>query len=145
MTLIMPCSYASVRNSKMTEEIKTMIATRNEEVKGALAMTDKELHVVEYEMEKLNLSSEDEDMGEPDNRRAEEMRQYEEERKAILESQILLRELLSRAQEKEVAKAAAKSTGDSSTTGNVSFGDQNSGFQTGSITGGVHGMTFGRN
>jgi hypothetical protein len=129
----------------MTDEIRGMVAQTNEDLRGVLATRGTEQRMMEVKMEKLNLGSEDDDMGEPDIHKVEKMRQYEEERKAIIESQRFLRELLSRVQEKEVAKVAAKSTGDSSTTGNVSFGDQNSGFQTGSITGGVHGMTFGRN
>jgi hypothetical protein len=50
------------------------------------------------------------------------LRQFEEERKAVIASQRLLDELLSKAQEEAVAKAAATNQGSSTT---VTFGNQN--------------------
>ena len=85
----------------------------------------------------MNLSDDDEDAAGPAEDRAEALRQLEEERKALDASRKLLDELLSKSQEEAVAKAA----GGHSTT--VTFGNQNSGFQAGTITGGVSGTTFG--
>jgi hypothetical protein len=67
------------------------------------------------------------------------LRQLEEERKALDTSRKLLDELLSKSKEEAVAKAAGNQG--SSTT--VTFGNQNSGLQAGTITDGVNGITFG--
>jgi hypothetical protein len=67
------------------------------------------------------------------------LRQLEEELKAVKASQKLLNELLSKSQEEAVAKAA----GNQSRSTTVTFGAQNSGFQAGTINGGVSGINFG--
>jgi hypothetical protein len=143
--LILPRRYLSARNSEMTEEIKKAVVTIQEEAKAVKTTKEKRTHVVEAKLAELNASSEDEDMGEPNIAKVEAIRQYQEEHKALLESQKLLDELLSRAQEEEVAKVTIKNSSESSTASNVTFGSQNSGFQTGSLSGGIHGTTFGRN
>ena len=88
----------------------------------------------------MNLSDDDEEAAAPAEGKAEALRQLEEERKALDASRRLLDELLSKSQEEAVAKAAANE-GPSTT---VTFGHHNSGFQAGTITGGVSGITFGR-
>jgi hypothetical protein len=67
------------------------------------------------------------------------LRQLEEGRKAVNASRKLLEELLSKSQEEAVAKAARNQS--HSTT--VTFGNQNSGLQVGTINGGVSGIKFG--
>jgi flavin-dependent dehydrogenase len=143
VSLIVPHRYSSVRHSHITEDIKKTISANQEEVKGAIATTDKQLIVLENKLEELNLSSDDEDTDEPVEGKAEALRQYEEERKAIIISRKLLDELLAKAQEEAVAKAAAQNRVNSTTVGNVTFGNQNSGQQAGVINGGVHGAVFG--
>jgi membrane-bound lytic murein transglycosylase B len=112
------------------------------EIKGAVTTTDKQLVVLESKLEELNLSSDDDEEAGPKEGKAEAMQQLEEERKALQVSRALLDELLSKAQEEAVAKAAAKSP-DSSTTVTATFGNQNSDQQAGVINGGVHGAVFG--
>ncbi|KAF1828099.1 hypothetical protein BDW02DRAFT_584735 [Decorospora gaudefroyi] len=114
------------------------------EVKGAVIITGKQLVVLESNLEELDVSSDnDEEVGTKEVK-TEALQQLEEERKALEASRTLLDELLSKAQEDAVAKAAAKSQ-DSSTTGTtVTFGDRNSGQQVGVIYSGVHGAVFGR-
>ena len=96
--------------------------------------------VLESKLEELDLSSDDEEAAGPKEGKTEAVQQFEEVRKAVIASQRLLDELLSKAQEDAVAKAAAKNQGSSTT---VTFGNQNSGFQAGVINGGVNGLNFG--
>jgi hypothetical protein len=97
MYLILIYRYSSVRHSHIIEDIKKSISTKQEEVKGAITATDKQLIVLENKLEELNLSSDDEETAEPNEGKAEALRQFEEERKAIVASRRLLDELLSRA------------------------------------------------
>jgi uncharacterized protein involved in exopolysaccharide biosynthesis len=112
------------------------------EVKGAITTTNKQLVVLESRLEELNLSSDDEEDASAKEGKAEVLQQLEE-RKALEVSRTLLDELLSKAQEDAVAKAAAKSQDSSTTVTTVTFGNQNSGQQAGVINGGVHGAVFG--
>ena len=87
----------------------------------------------------MNLSDDEEEVAAPAEGKTEAMRQLEEEVKGLKASQKLLQELLSKSQDDAVARAVGNQS--SSTT--VTFGAQNSGFQAGSIEGGVSGINFG--
>ncbi|KFZ24431.1 hypothetical protein V502_01089 [Pseudogymnoascus sp. VKM F-4520 (FW-2644)] len=128
--------YISVRHSHITEEIKKTISTTQAEVKGAITTADKQLAVLENKVEELNLSSDEDEAARSRKGKTQTLRQLEEELKAVKVSQKLLNELLSMSQEEAVAKAAVPST-------TVTFGDQNSGLQAGTINGGVNGISFG--
>lgn len=141
--LIFPCRYSSVRHTHITEEVRETMSLVQAEVKGAVAATDKQLVVLESRMEELDLSSDDDEEAATREGKAEALQQLEEERKALEASRTLLDELLSKAQEEAVAKAAAKSPDVSTTVTNVTFGNENSGQQAGVINGGVHGAVFG--
>jgi hypothetical protein len=130
--------YSSVRHTYITEEIKKTIAIAEAEVMDAITTTNKQLIVLESKLEELNLSSDDEEAAGPKEGKTEALRQFEEERKAVSASQRLLDELLSKAQEDAVAKAAAKNQGSSTTVTSVTFGNQNSGQQAGVINGGTN-------
>jgi hypothetical protein len=127
----------------MTENIRETMSLVQADIKGAVITTDKQLVVLESKLEELNLSSDDDKEAGPKEGKAEALQQLEEERKALGASRTLLDELLSKAQEDAVAKAAAKSQDSSTTVTTVTFGDQNSGQQAGVINGGVHGAVFG--
>lgn len=135
----MPYRYISVRHSHITEEIKKTISTTQAEVKGAITIADKQLVVLENKVDVLNLSSDDDEAAGSREGKTETLRQHEEQLKAVKVSQKLLNELLSKSQEEAVAKAAGNPT--PSTT--VTFGNQNLGFQAGTINGGVSGISFG--
>ena len=94
---------------------------------------------MESKLEELNLSSDDDEAAGFREGKLEALRQLEEELKAVEASQKLLNELLSKSQEESVAKAA----GNHSPSTTVTFGDQNSGFQAGTINGGVSRISFG--
>jgi hypothetical protein len=68
------------------------------------------------------------------------VRQLEVQLKGVQASQKLLNELLSKSQEKAIAKAAGTQSGSIT----VTFGAQNSGFQAGNINGGVSGISFSK-
>ncbi|KAF8867327.1 hypothetical protein BDZ45DRAFT_700253 [Acephala macrosclerotiorum] len=131
--------YSSVRHSHITEEIKKTISTTQTEVKGAITIADRQLVVLENRLEELDLSSDDDEAAGSSEDKNEALRQLEEELKGVKVSQKLLNELLLKSQEEAVAKAAGNQRG--ATT--VTFGAQNSGFQAGTINGGVSGITFG--
>lgn len=97
--------------------------------------------MLESRVEELSLSDDDE-VGAETEDKAEALQQLEQERKALNASRRLLDALLSKAQEDAVARAALDHAGGPT---NVSFGNNNSGFQSGVVHGGVRGLTFGRN
>lgn len=90
-------------------------------------------------LEEMNVSSDEEEVAGNKEDKAGALRQLEEERKALDTTRKLLDELLSKTQEEAVAKAA----GAQSHSPNISFGNQNSGFEAGIINGGVSGISFG--
>jgi hypothetical protein len=94
---------------------------------------------LENKVKEMNLSDDEEEEAIPAEGKTEAMRQREEEFKGLKASQKLLQELLSKSQDDAVARAVGNQS--SSTT--VTFGAQNSGFQAGSIEGGVSGINFG--
>ncbi|KAF2709645.1 hypothetical protein K504DRAFT_491094 [Pleomassaria siparia CBS 279.74] len=129
--------YSSVRNTHITEDIKKTIVATQVEVKDAKTTANNQLVILESLLEELSLSSDDEEATGPREDKTEALQQFEEERKAISASQKLLDELLSKAQEDAVAKAAPKTQGSSTTVSSVTFGNQNSGLQAGVINGGT--------
>ena len=123
----------------MTGEIRKTISTAQTEIKGAIASKDRQLVVLEHRLEELNLSSDEE--AENIESKAQALQQVEEERSTAKLSRKLLDELLSKSQEDAVAKAAAENKSGSTT---VTFGNNNLGFQAGTISGGVSNLTFGK-
>jgi hypothetical protein len=140
-SLTCPHRYSSVRNSHITDEIKQTISTRQADVKSAITATDKQLAVLEHRMDEMNPSSDDEATSGSEEDKAEALRQLEQEREAVDTSRRLLDELLAKAQEAAVARAAARRQSSSST---VRFGDHNSDMQVHTLNGGLHGASFGR-
>ncbi|KAL9082767.1 MAG: hypothetical protein Q9165_008789 [Trypethelium subeluteriae] len=137
ITSVVSLATFSVRHTHITEDIKKTIATTQAEVKNAMTATNNQLVVLKSKLEELNLSSDDEKAAEPTEGKSEALQQFKEEREAVLASQRLLNELLSKAQEDAIAKAAAKDQGSSTIVTTVTFGDQNSGQQAGVINGGA--------
>jgi hypothetical protein len=109
-------------------------------VKSAITATHKQLAVLEHRMNEMNLSSDNEATAGSEENKTESSRQLEQEREAVNASRRLLDELLAKAQEEAVARAATKSQSSSST---VRFGDHNSGMKVHTLNGGVHGASFG--
>ncbi|KAF2030277.1 hypothetical protein EK21DRAFT_88978 [Setomelanomma holmii] len=128
--------YSSVRHTHITEDIRGTMSLVQAEMEGAVTTTNKQLVVLESKLEELNLSSDDDEEASSREGKAEVLQQLEEERKALEVSRTLLNELLSKAQEEAVAKAAAKSQASSTTVTDVKFGNDNRGFQAAVNNGG---------
>ena len=131
--------YSSIRNTHMTEEIRKTISMEQTEIKDAIASADRQLILLEHRQKELNLSSDEE--AENIESKAQALQQVEEERSAAEISRKLLDELFFKSQEEAVAKSAAENNSDSTT---VTFGNNNSGFQAGTISGGLSNLTFGK-
>lgn len=136
----MPKRYSSIRHTHITEEIKETILTKQTEITGAIGTTDAQLVEAGKRLEELNISGDNQVEAKGAENWADALRQIEEERKALNASRKLLGELLSKAQEDAVARAAAERQTRSTT---VTFGAQNSGFQAGVINGPISGISFG--
>ena len=132
--------YSSIRHSHITEEIKKMIVTKQTDIASAIKTTDKQLAEVGKRLEELNVAGNDQVEAESMKNRADALRQIEEEHKALSTSQKLLNELLSKAQDDAVAKAATENQTRSTI---VTFGAQNSGLQIGVSSGPISGISFG--
>jgi hypothetical protein len=136
----LPQRYSSIRHSHITEDIKKVILTKQTDIASAIRTTDRQLAEVGKRLEELNVAGDDQIEAERTKNRADALRQIEEERKALSTSRKLLNELLSKAQDDAVAKAATESQTRSTT---VTFGAQNSGFQIGVSNGPISGISFG--
>jgi cellobiose phosphorylase len=136
----LPRRYSSIRHTHITEEIKRTISAKQVDIKAAIGAADEQLVALGSRVEELQLTSDDQQADESTKSRAEALRQLEEERKAIAETRKLLDELLSKVQEEAVARVAGENQSRSTS---VIFGDQNSGFHAGTISGGVSGLSFG--
>ena len=133
--------YSSVRNSHLTDEVRKTIAAKQAEIKGAITTADKQLVVLENRFDELIVSSDEEEADASAEGKAEALRQLEEERKALDASRKLLDELLAKAQEENVAKAALGSQRGNTT---IMMGNQNQGFAAGIINGAVSEISFGK-
>lgn len=123
--------------------MKRLISTQRNDINGAITAADRQMIILANKVEELGLDDEEHDEegnSSPTDDRADALRQLEEERKALNTAQKLLEELLAKSHEQAIGKAALIQSGSST----VNFGDNNSGFQAGSIAGGVSGISFGK-
>jgi transposase len=100
--------------------------------------TEQELTAVAKRLEQVSVA--DDVQYEQMESKADTVRQLERERAALNASRKLLNELLSKAQEDAVARAAAAKENPSM---KVKFGSQTSGFQIGVSNAPISGTTFG--
>lgn len=134
------CRYSSIRHTHITEEIKKTISVKEAEITGAIAATDKQLTEVESTLGELRLTDASQEGVQNVEDKEKALEQIKEEQIALDSSRILLQELLSKAREEVVSRAATESQ-DRSTK--VTFGNQNSGFQIGISNGPISGISFG--
>jgi hypothetical protein len=130
--------YSSIRHTHISEEIKKAISTKQTEISSAIGATDKQLVEIGKRLEELHVAGDSQEDAERTQRRADALRQIEEERNAISTSRKLLDELLAKAQEEAIVKAAAKNV-----TQRMTFGSNNSGIQIGISNGPISGISFG--
>jgi len=100
--------YSSIRHTHITEEIKKTISVKEAEITGTIAATNKRLTEVESTLGQLRLI----DVGQDGVQNAEDkdkaLKRIKEEQIALDSSRILLQELLSKAREEVVSRAALK-------------------------------------
>jgi hypothetical protein len=137
---ILTYRYSSIGHSHITEEIEETISARQAEIITAIGTTDERLTEVRKRLEEINLTGDVQKEVESTDSKADTLRQNEEERKALNVSRKLLDELLLKAQEDAVAKAAVEKQNHST---QVTFGGHNSGFQIGISNGPISGISFG--
>jgi len=132
--------YCSIRHTYITEEIKKTISTKEAEISKAITSTDAQLAEVESALGEIRLTDSANNQSQDKQDITNAVKQIEEERAALDCSRELLKELLSKAREDVIARAARESQ-DRSTR--VTFGNKNSGFQAGIINGSISGISFG--
>jgi methyl-accepting chemotaxis protein len=133
------CRYSSIRSTHITEEIKKTISTKETEISTAVTSTDRQLAEVETRLGELQLG----DAAQEQNQNAEDMantvKQIEAERSALDSSRKLLEELLSKAKEEAILRAASERQNRST---HMSFGNQGKGFQIGTNNAPISGFNF---
>jgi hypothetical protein len=139
--LTTPHRYSTIRTTTMTDEIKKELSARQAEMTATISTVDTQVGQAEQSLTEMRLAEED-GSGQEDEEDMEGAAWAIEEELAMLRSsQETMRELISSMQA-ELAERAAGGAGASST--NVSFGPNNSGFQAGTISGPVSGLSFGK-
>jgi hypothetical protein len=132
--------YSSIRHTHITEEIRKTILTKEAEISKAITSTDRQLAEVESALGEIHLTGSRHERGQNEEDITNAVKQIEEERAALGSSRKLLEELLSKAREDVIARAASESQIRST---QVTFGNNNSGFQIGISNGPISGISFG--
>ena len=100
--------YSSIRSTNISEEIKKAILTKETEISKAISSTDKQLAEVETSLDKLHFNSASEEPSQNSEDTGNTVNQIEEERNALDSSRKLLEQLLLKAREEVVLKAASE-------------------------------------
>jgi hypothetical protein len=132
--------YSSIRHTHITEELKKTISIKQAEITGAIKTTDKQLAEVEITLGELHVAGSGQERIQNTEDKDNALEQIEDERTALDSPRKLLQELLSKAREEAIAKAANESQNLST---QISFGTQNAGFQIGISNGPISGISFG--
>jgi lipid II:glycine glycyltransferase (peptidoglycan interpeptide bridge formation enzyme) len=123
-----------VQQTHAVEDVQKQVSGYQLDLEDAITSREEQLTALHCEIQKLR------DMiVENGEEHTTQLKQLEEDRKALGESRKLLEELLAECHE-TVFQAASESHARTTT---VTFGSHNSGFQSGIINGGVSGLTFG--
>ncbi|KAF7540073.1 hypothetical protein G7054_g1708 [Neopestalotiopsis clavispora] len=133
--------YGSIRQGRAIESIQGTLQARKDKIVQAVGVAERQLAAMDIYTKP---NSENEEM--PQHiQSAESTAQAEQrirdDREALRASAALLKELSIKSEREELLKAAER---ERSRTTTVTFGNNNSGFQTGIINGSVSGITFGR-
>jgi hypothetical protein len=118
--------------------MKKTISMKQAEITAAIMTTDKQLVKVESTLGELQLTGADPEIVQNTEDKDNALMQIEEERTALDSSRKLLQELLSKAQEEVISRAASENR-----RTQVTFGNQNAGFQIGINNGSISGISFG--
>jgi hypothetical protein len=134
-------SYSTIRTTTFTEEIKKELSARHAEMTATISTVDTQVVLAEQSLTQIRLTEEDQTSQEVEEDIEGATWAIEEELAMLRSSQETMRELISSMQA-ELAERAAGGVSASSTS--VSFGNNNSGFQAGTISGSVSGLSFGK-
>jgi hypothetical protein len=134
-------SYSTIRTTTFTEEIKKELSARHAEMTATISTVDTQVVLAEQSLTQIRLTEEDQTSQEVEEDIEGATWAIEEELAMLRSSQETMRELISSMQA-ELAERAASGVSASSTS--VSFGNNNSGFQAGTISGPVSGLRFGK-
>jgi hypothetical protein len=125
-----------------TEEVKRMLSAGRAETASIVASVDRQMDAAENSLAQID-QFEASQTSEEDDEDKESTRQAIDEEVAMLRaSQEIMRSILASIQEK-LAECAAGRMSNVSTS--ISFGANNHGFQVGTASGAISGISFGRN
>jgi uncharacterized protein (DUF342 family) len=125
-----------------TEEVKRMLSAGRAETASIVASVDRQMDAAENSLAQID-QFEASQTSEEDDEDKESTRQAIDEEVAMLRaSQETMRSILASIQEK-LAECAAGRMSNVSTS--ISFGANNHGFQVGTASGAISGISFGRN
>ncbi|KAI0837518.1 hypothetical protein F5Y06DRAFT_297374 [Hypoxylon sp. FL0890] len=124
--------HCSIHSKPISRETKDAITEQEAEITRSIVTTDRQLATVDYQLNSLVSGRADDDEG------TGEHEVMENERAAFQESLKLLKELKARneAEARRVAKEEQKNLTQ------ISFGNNNAGFQLGTNNGSISGITF---
>lgn len=133
-------SYSTIRNAATTEAIKEKLSARQAEMTTTIARVDTQIDLAACSLAQLNQIEDDQstEQHEKDVRLA--TLAIEEEVAMLQSSQTTMRSLISLMQA-ELAQRTVERVSNVSTS--VSFGPNNSGFQVGTNSGPISGISFG--
>jgi hypothetical protein len=134
-------SYSTIRTTTFTEEIRKELSARRAEMTATISTVDTQVGLAEQSLTQMRLTEEDQTSQEVEEDIEGATWAIEDELAMLRSSRETMRELISSMQA-ELAERAASGVSASSTS--VSFGNNNSGFQAGTISGPVSGLRFGK-
>jgi hypothetical protein len=135
------CSYSSLRNTAMTEEIKRELAARQADMTMIVETTDTRLASAGQSLAELRLTNAEEQSEQDEDDAVTALSAVEAELATLQGLQETMRELLSTLEAEKVEQAAVRPQPGSV---HAVFGAYNSGFQLGSNSGPISGMTIGQ-
>ena len=142
MLMFLCTSTVRVRHAHITEEIKKTISSKQVEVTTVIDAIDQRQAEVAKQLEKLKVYNDTQEEVEATESRIDILRQIEDDHTALRALLKILDELLAKAQEEAVIKAATENENRSTA---ITFGDENSGLQIGISNGPISGISFGAN
>lgn len=135
--------HSSIRGQRITEELKTAIATKEKDIADSINITDQQLTLLDIRSKQLNpadVERESTSATEDTYKDGEGMRRTIREERALLHMVLAILEGLKTKTQDEAKKVAEEERTQST---QVTFGNHNSGFQLGVNSGAISGFTFG--
>jgi hypothetical protein len=132
--------YSTIRNAAATEAISGMMAARQDEMTATIATVNTQIGMAECSLAQMHQSGEDQLSQQEEEDMESATWAIEEELALLRSSQEMMRQLISCMQ----AELAEHAAGASNASSRISFGSNNSGFQIGTSSGPISGISFSR-